>query len=406
MTETSEESQWRPLLWVALLAFLILFSYGLARSPIDALLQADNGRDATKYAYALVALGVTLIVPLYARAASRFPIGMVMGLSSAVTAVSVALLLIARSFEIPYSSYALYIWKDVYVVVLVELVWTLANSAFKSNTAKWAYGFFCVAGTAGDMSGSYISSKLAHSVGSAQLLWLIPPVMAAVAAVGLISARACGWPKPAGKSAMTGLVSVIRASRSIQLLLALVAVIQVVTTVIDFTYLSAAFDAYSDVDDRTEVYAKVSMAISLGSLTLQALSGAIVTLIGVRLLVVALPAILGAAALYAAVHPTFVGIAVLKIVNKGLDYSLFRTSKEMLYRPLNYAERTQGKAAVDIFGYRAAKGAASGLLVGLSGVASLVAVATAVGIGLWLVLAVLLALRFTPEGQQSDRTTS
>ena len=93
------------------------------------------------------------------------------------------------------------------------------------------------------------------------------------------------------------------------------------------------------------------------------------------------------------------------MVNKGLDYSLFRTSKELLYRPMSYQEKTQGKAAVDVFGYRVAKGGASGLLVALSGLVALVAVATAIGIGLWLVLALILAARFSPDGDRSPPTT-
>ncbi len=391
---SSPESQWQPLLWVAALAFLILFSYGLSRSAIDALLQADNGKEATKYAYALVALGVTIVVPLYSRAASRYPIGSVMAFCALATAVVLAILLGARLLQLPHASYALYIWKDVYVVVLVELVWTLANSAYKTTTARWAYGFFCVAGSVGDMSGSFLSGEMVHSVGSAGLLWLVVPILVLTASVGLKAARACGWPHPQSKNAMHGILAVVRDSRSIQLLLLMVASIQIVTTLIDFNYLTATYEAFPVLDDRTKVFAQVNMGIGLGALVLQALSGAIVTVIGLRALIVVLPAILGAAAIYASLHPTFVGIAVLKVANKILDYSLFRTSKELLYRPLTYSERTQGKAAVDVFGYRAAKGAASGLLVAMSGMAALVSVATATGIGIWLLLAILLGLRF------------
>ncbi|MCP4445188.1 MAG: hypothetical protein GY811_07590 [Myxococcales bacterium] len=400
---SSSESQWRPLLWVAALAFLILFSYGLARSAIDALLQEDNGKDATKYAYALVALSVTIIVPLYSRAASKLPIGVVIALCAVATASTLSLLLGARMMHVPFASYALYIWKDVYVVVLVELVWTLANLAFKTNTAKWAYGFFCVAGTLGELSGNYASGQLAHSVGSAELLWIIVPTIGATTVVGLKAAHACGWPQPSGKGTLDGVVSVVRASRSIQLLLALVTVIQIVTTLIDFRFLTATYEAYPLLDDRTEVFTQVHMTIGLGSLVLQLLSGAIVTVIGVRALIIVLPIVLGGAAIYASIHPTFLGLAVLKIVNKGLDYSLFRTTKELLYRPLSYEERTLGKAAVDILGYRAAKGAASGLLMAMSGLAALVTVATVAGIGIWLVLSVFLGLHFVHEPKKNGR---
>jgi len=379
------------------LAFLILFSYGLSRSAIASLVQDQYGKGALRYAYALVALGVTIIVPLYSRATSRFPLGRVVGMSAVATAASLAFLLVSRSMHLSFASYGLYIWKDVYVVVLVELVWTLANSAFKSNTAKWAYGFFCVAGTMGDMSGSYLTSNIAHSLGSAELLWLAVPTMAAVAFTGHYAAKACGWPKPSGKSAMTGVVGVVRESRSIQLLLVLIAAIQVATTLIDYNYHVIVFESYPLLNDRTEVFTHVDMSISLISLVLQLLSGAVVTVVGIRALIVTLPILVGGAALYASIFPGLVSIIVLRIANKAIDYSLFRTSKELLYRPLSYAEKTQGKAAVDVFGYRVAKGGASGLLVALSGSVALVAVATAAGIGLWLLLALVLAMRPTTE---------
>jgi ATP/ADP translocase len=71
-----------------------------------------------------------------------------------------------------------------------------------------------------------------------------------------------------------------------------------------------------------------------------------------------------------AVVPSFLAIAVAKVGGKCFDYSLFRAAKEMLYIPLSYAEKTQGKAVVDILTYRVAKGAASLLLMGIIALAA------------------------------------
>lgn len=393
-TGAEAQGQWAPLLWVAASAFAILLSYGLARSTIDSLLLDDYGSEALKYAYGAVAVAVTIVVAIYARAAARRPIGTVMSTSALCSAAFLCVLLAARILELPGAAYGLYVWKDVYVVVLVELVWTLANSAFKQSTAAWAYGFFCVAGTLGDMSGAFLAQEFAHSVGTAELLWLAVPALVSVAVVGRIAARACGWPAPQGRTGLGGVVRVVRSSRSIQLLLALVAIIQVATTLIDYSYRATALEVYPLLDDRTEVFGQVDMMISAASMLLQFLSGAFVALLGIRMLVVVLPLVVGCAALYYAVHPTFLSVAILKVMNKSLDYSLFRTSKELLYRPLSYQEKTQGKAAVDVFGYRVAKGGTTGLLLALSGSIALVAVATAMGIALWLVLALLLVARF------------
>lgn len=398
MSEPAERSEgWAPLLWVALLAFFILLSYGLCRSAIDSLLQNDHGKDAYKYAYGAVALSVTLVVAIYSRAAARSPIGRLLGTSAAISSAVLALLLVGRTLELPYAGYGLYIWKDVYVVVLVELVWTLANTAFKQTTATWAYGFFCAAGTFGDMSGSYVAQSLAHRLGSANLLWLVIPVLALVAIVGAIAARSCGWPQPKSKSALGGVLQVVRGSRNIQLMLALVVTIQIVTTLIDYQYRAIAYEAFPNLDDRTKIFARIDIVISMSSLALQVLSGVFVVLLGIRALVILLPLLVAAMGLRYAIHPVFASMAVLKVVNKALDYSLFRTSKEMLYRPLSYFEQTQGKAAVDVFGYRVAKGGASSFLILVPSGGALLVLATLTGIGLWLAFGLLLVSRLKME---------
>ncbi len=384
-----DRGQLAPLLWVAVLAYFVLMSYGLARSTIDSLLLEDHGKEAMKYAYGAVALSVTLVVFFYSRAAARRPIGSIVAWSALYSALVLSLLLFLRSLHVPYASYGLYIWKDVYIVVLVELIWTLANSAFKQSTANWAYGFFCVAGTLGDMSGSFFGQQFVHSIGSAPILWFTLPVLLMVGITGTKAALACGWPSPPKTAGMQGVLAVVRNSRSIQLMLLLVTVIQITTTLIDYNYRAISVAAYPLVDDRTAAFHQVDLLISMISMGLQFVSGVFAAVLGLRLLVSLLPILVGSVALYYAISPAFFSMAMLKVVNKGLDYSLFRTSKEMLYRPLRYEERTQGKAAVDVFGYRVAKGGASTLLVLFSSAAAVLA-ATFIGIALWLLLALLL----------------
>jgi AAA family ATP:ADP antiporter len=65
--------------------------------------------------------------------------------------------------------------------------------------------------------------------------------------------------------------------------------------------------------------------------------------------------------------PQYAAIAAAKVASKAMDYSLFRAAKEIMYIPLSHAERTQGKAFVDVMSYRMAKGATSLMLLGLIG---------------------------------------
>ena len=79
----------------------------------------------------------------------------------------------------------------------------------------------------------------------------------------------------------------------------------------------------------------------------------------------AIPGLLGCAVAGFAIVPKFIAIASGKVASKAFDYSLFRAAKEILYIPLSHAERTQGKAFVDMMAYRMAKGATSVMLLGL-----------------------------------------
>jgi AAA family ATP:ADP antiporter len=94
--------------------------------------------------------------------------------------------------------------------------------------------------------------------------------------------------------------------------------------------------------------------------------------------------------------PSFAVMSFGKILGKALDYSLFRASKEMLYIPLKYEEKTAGKTFVDIFAYRLSKGVASlGVMaLGAAG-ASLGFTAVLVCLyGVWFVLVIAIVRRF------------
>ena len=65
------------------------------------------------------------------------------------------------------------------------------------------------------------------------------------------------------------------------------------------------------------------------------------------------------------VNPTFGLICMTFGTIKSFDYSIFGIVKEMLYIPLNVAEKFQAKAIIDVFAYRSSKALGSFLILGL-----------------------------------------
>ena len=127
------------------------------------------------------------------------------------------------------------------------------------------------------------------------------------------------------------------------------------------------------------------------------MTGPVLRLAGVPITLLAIPLLLaGSLGVYVAL-PLFATIAVVKVASKCFDYSIFRAAKEILYIPLGYRERTQGKSIVDMVTYRVAKGGASLVLYGLVlfGTARpLVTPMTLAVILLWLGVTLVIVRRF------------
>jgi AAA family ATP:ADP antiporter len=350
------------------LAWAVMATYAVARPATESLFLADHGSKALPIAWIVVAVLTVGAVALYNRLSHGHRLADVFAGACLVAGASLALLLGLRGAGLPLSAYLLYAWKDIYIVLLVEIFWSFANSIFPVRSARWFYGLFCASGALGGLVGNLGVGALAGLIGTERAIWVVPIVLVVVAGV----ARVFGSTAPearAGGHDGAGLVHgarVVGSSAYLGWLLVLIGVVQIAITLIDYQYNVFLEHAFAEVDARTEMISRVYAAIDVSSLCLQAATGLVLRLLGVPGTLLAIPAILGASLVGALVAPRFALFAIAKVASKALDYSLFRAAKEILYIPLGAEERTQGKAVVDMLGYRVAKGLVSAMLLGLA----------------------------------------
>lgn len=381
------------------IAFAVLASYEVARPATKSLFVSAHGASAEPGAWVLVAAASLAVVALYGRFAARMTLVRLLGACVVTSAAILAALQLALAARLPGVYYALYVWRDVYVVVLIEAFWMFANSVHPLKTARWVYGLFLAAGSAGSFAGAHLVGRLAPVHGTATSLWAVVPLLG-VAWLGVVvlgrvveSARP---PPTRSAPTMRESLRLLRESPYLLHLLLLILVIQFVMTLADFR-LSAAVEAeIADPDARTAAIAEVFRAIALGALTLQLLAGPILRLAGVAGSLVAVPAINAVVLTLAAVEPRFVLVAAGLAVAKILDYSVFRAAKEMLYIPMTYEEQTRGKAVVDMLTYRVAKGLTALLLQGLVvlGAAAASGFIAVAALAVWLGLTLAIARRW------------
>lgn len=373
---------------ICALAFLILLSYEIARSSVESMFLADFGAEALPWAWLAVAGGVIAAVGVYDRFCGRVPLLHLFLGALGATAGALVLLAGARSLGVRHGTFLLYVWKDVHIVLLLEILWTLASLTFDLKRARWLYGVICAMGSLGGLTGGLVVGAAASAWSTMAALWLVLPSFALVALVAAALGRRVDPEAPVGEArrrpGFAEAFGVLRRSRYLVLMVALVSLVQIVVNLVDYEYNAVLEATFADTDARTAVMGRVYAAINVAAIALQLLTGPILRLLGVPATLMAIPAILFVAVGGFAALRQFAVMAATKVASKAFDYSLFKAAKEILYLPLGYAEKTRGKAVVDMLTYRLAKGAASALLV-------LLVWLDAGALVLWLALALVVA---------------
>ena len=378
------------------LAFMLLASYHIALPATTSLFMDHYTSAMLPQAYLCAAVSAPLLTLLVQRLTRQVPVLRAFVITAYTSCALLAFLLALYHLQVPGTAFALFLWRDLYVVLLVELFWTFANVAFAIRTASKLYGYFGAAGSFGGIVTSKLVALLAPHYGTLGTLTLTLPVLLVVPlGASLLAPKiAARAPPPPPATANSGLgLGVLTRSPYLLLMLSTVIIIQGVVTVVDFQFNAAVESTYAASGLRTKVLADIHFYIGSGALLVQMITGPVLRLLGVATVWVGVPMVLAVniAAFMAA--PRFSTMALLKLNSKILDYSIFRSAKEILYIPLSYVEKTQGKAFIDMAAYRMAKGAAALLILALGSKSAVMAtsVANLTLCLIWMALSLLLA---------------
>ncbi|MEM1008306.1 MAG: hypothetical protein AAGJ35_04820, partial [Myxococcota bacterium] len=156
------------------LAFFLSINYALTRPPIESLFLKEFGSQAMPTAWIVTTIAVFVVASVYNRFGAHVPLLHLMGYFSLFNALFISTLFWLQRQGVPHLTFAMYIWKDVYIVAIIEIFWAFANHVFTQRKAKWLYGLFCAIGSAGSIVGSLKVKNLAVHWGTTQMIWLIP----------------------------------------------------------------------------------------------------------------------------------------------------------------------------------------------------------------------------------------
>jgi len=284
----------RKLVQFSLLGMCIIASYGFARPVTDSLFIQHHGAQNLPKVYLLSPFVTAIAMMIYNHFNVRYSLLRLLGWTAVISICSMLLCLYLYQLQITGSVYALYVWREVYMVLLIEIFWSLADSLFSFKAARRSYGLVLAISSVGGLS-NLLVGNLASAYGTQMALLGVIPCLGACALLTWGFSKNLGiqpvFIKKSEKSWGAQSLSIVRSSKYLIPLLFLIAIVQISVSLIDLQFNTFLQAAYTDVDLRTAVIGKIHTVDNVIAAFLQFFSGYIIKLLGIGGVFVGIPLI-------------------------------------------------------------------------------------------------------------------
>lgn len=340
-------------------AFL-LAGYECARSASTSLFQAAYGKENLPWVMAASPPALLAILWIYGVLLTRLGPRKTLAVTTFGSAFVFGGCYIALSAGGDWATIVLFVFREAYIVVVIEQLWALVNSTLSDKEARTLNGPFTGCASIGAIIGSEFVMAWATTIGSESMILVTAGLLAPTALVALLAFRFVDEPRPADvrPEKSGGHLALRHFFRNPVLLQigGLVAVTQVASTLLDLQFHDAAADAIDDTDQRTALYGLLWSKINQLTFVLQfVVAPFILRRLSLRFIHLIIPLVHMLALLTFVLRPSLLTAAAAFLLFKSFDYSIFRAAKEVLYIPMSFDARYRCKAIIDMFGYRFSK---------------------------------------------------
>ena len=370
-------------------------TYYLIKPVREALILASEGAEVKSYASAGQALLLLLIVPAYAKLASRFNRR---GLINTVTFIFAGCLVAFYAWSIKPDlaldlgfmkltvGVIFFLWVGIFNVMIVAQFWSFANDIYDPQEGKRLFAIVAFGASAGAVLGSYIAEKLIEPIGVEQMLLVAAAVLVSTLAItNWIDSRARNRLSAPGKEKKEESEGehigkgrsfrLVWSKRYLLLIAFFILFLNWVNTTGEYILgrvvsadaaaqvAAGAAQGLSEKDLVGKFYANFFLIVNIVGLAVQLfLVSRIIKWFGLRIAILVLPVIaLGGYGLIA-FAPVLSKIRWVKIAENSLDYSLNNTVRQSLFLPLSREEKYNAKQAIDTFFWRAGDLLSAGLV--------------------------------------------
>jgi len=353
----------RNIILLGLAAFLILFSYPLIRSLSTAVFLQHYGAKNSPHVWVWSVVALSLLVSLYNRLQLRWKIHNLYLGTGLFSIAFIATSVLAIEAGLGIFAWPLYVWKEVYIVVMLHMVYGLLNTVVPFRLARIIYGPLGALGSLGGILGGILTSSMAKNSTSLELTMIGVIIIAFSIVAYYTSDHVPLKDQSKSKKDVSPLGSITGVSKYVFLIAAMVLLSQFVINLANFKFNVLFEIAVPDKMEKTHQLGRLYAGINTLAFFLQILVLPILLrFTSLKNVHFAIPLLYLATQLWSIEGGAF-AVAGMFIVMKGTDYSIFAVCKELLYFPLSDKQKYGAKYIVDMFCYRFGKGLISFVMI-------------------------------------------
>ena len=348
--------------WAMLSIFFISVEYAVIRPASISIFITAYSAKFLPYAWIGTAVLSIFVIFLYNRFLPRlgclktfFLIVLCTILSNTIAAFCVT--------DFLFFPFLIYIWKDIYVLLMFKQIWSLVHMTVSKEKAKYLYGIICATGGIGAILGGIIPGFFAINIGSQRLFLFSLPFYLALAFCYIFTLKYASN-QDAYKKQITqqekfskGGLTLIKNSRFLLCIFLLVAFMQMAMALTEYQLNFFIEKTIPEMNLRTQYIGRLVSIMNAGSTFFQLIGTYFfISFLGIKKIYFSIPFYLMTNALILMFFPSFFIVSYAYVAIKAADYSIFNITKEMLFIPLKVDEKFRAKAIIDVVSYRSAKG--------------------------------------------------
>jgi len=363
--------------------FLLLLCLYLLKPARDGLFLTDRGTGELPLVFLLVAAATIPASLLQRHLGRRFRLDRLANRLTLAHAGTLVVVGTGAWWDVPGAAYAVYVYVSIYGVMATAQFWLFANGLLTSAQSKRTFAVLNLGGILGAVVGGELTGGLLQNADLAPsaLLFVAAGVLTAtgplVAGIrryrerqdGVVradpSASAAGR-HVAGGGLLERLRTTIADYPIVGWIAAIIALMSVVSTMLDYQLKTIAFAAFPGEAELTTFMGRFYGRVSVVALALQLLLTT-----GLRRYVRStsvlwlLPVALALGTTTLLMVPGLVAVALLRGTDQSLKHSIDKTGRELLYVPLPQAVKRRIKVPLDLMVDQGAYGVGGLLLLGL-----------------------------------------